>query len=1802
MKKRRILILILTLALLISAVAVFAFAAPGDLTVRKSADFETATVGYSATASDGKNPTVGGVTFQQGGRTGKVEVVSADGNRYALITQTDKVGSSTPYAYIKVGNTPTVTKDSAGTVTALTPSATDIRNFKYMVFEVDVMSPTGKFIAGNIDIQGRRASTTSNNSYWNPNATSAIVKFGNSGGATYLYAGFDSTVKKYINPYDFTKIQIIIENITTEESTNIEIKSHVYVDGEFWFTKEASNTPTSYALDTPNAVFTEIRVNYTTSTDSTYTLAIDNLSYSTVPTETQTKLEDLVYDAPAPTPTVEYVSGGETVVGYDNMSIANAVLLADDGSTVKLLSDCVYDGPSITVNKNLTLDLNGKTIDSTLERTRRDGGIFVVSASKTFTLKSSAVGGKIFSAASGNSADPVIGTNSNSVVNVIGADTQGNTTLSLYGGALIRAWSGDCEVTVDGGEYYRNRASDYAIIQLQKNFTLTVKNALLYDMSGEATDGVFCLNGRYAVGTSTTSNATVDNCVIYSKTNIATHAFNKANIVFTNCYLSGDIKPEVFSNADQGTQTVGYVTLGDGCYLSGEIADNVITASGVTVESVPAKYDLVANYNTYTQTDGKYDDSSFVVNGYEVSLEFDRLVCEESKLIPVVWKDAAGKVIATTVGVRGTDITSTPYDQFVENGAFVDYIEGFVDGVIDEWCESLTIPHDYIGSEYVLTAKDGGKIIPYKTSFPLLFNVTAESNYKINFFLPELPEGMELISAAIGDKVLYENGEFAGEERAVVLDGKNYYVISDLIGVLLGATEKINATVVYKCDGYTVTQNVSTDMAYYCNTVLGSTSRTEGKELVVNIANYLVACADALNVNYTDITNALKTVIENNSDSIVTPDPEDLVIPDSQEISTYISGVSVVIDKYGPCFVFNLTEEGKRADISLSTEVCNANDEPYSTVGWIKTGNVQITDINRTAIKIRPAGADEEINFTYTLANYCKALEGNAAAPIAYALYGYTRSQMKYSDILDISAEKYTSHSEAVTISPNEKLVYYITVTNNEKAPVSLAVTDTVPENTTYVSGADTELDGILTWNVEIPAGESVTVSYTVRVDNDPSLCDGGIIESTVATVGKLEAVADSVYVEITFNSADEKYIGYAIDALADSTFKDLTLAKWIYYVAYSSSTNLGTEDSLVLINSIIDKTATADVLDLIAPNLYGGTLITEAINGVKGAPVNKVSVTDLVSGDIIVAKKANDVKCYIYGNEQLYSLGGGCTSVDMSATLPSLSTEDAYAVFRPSAKYVNFTPTDLDKTPDVLTEKQKALVDTAKYYLQRGEWLQYDDTYLCYAQTVLGNESRWEAGLKSPEEYISQNIQYINCAAFTHDVYWTTFGYKLPGSMFTTQNLSEESASYNMKMYSFTRAADQTHTAEEKAKVEREFMATLQPGDIMVIRRGTSGHAMLYIGDGLFIHSSGSSYNYSGSYGVETYEPTIRYHRVKDYFFRETSTNGYIFGKVTDLCIVRPLNNATWAGYEVTENSQNRLDNLMGITVQKLPSVGNYVTVNRGDEITYTFSIRNDNYDNKTLDIVDKIPAYTTYVSGGDRVDGDTLFWTVTVPARTTVEVSYTVKVSESAPYGTEIVSNDATVGGVLHKTYKTIVNRTLTAEEQAGFAAAFEELKNSGTALRGIAFANALYKEVLGIDYDIFADTDLAVITEGDEGVFTSEGLAMLGGKQAYKLASEGKYLDLLVSGLYGGRRLSSPPNEDKRTALARPEHLVVGDILIGRTSSSRVLYMYIGDGTMVSLTTLANDTTEISLRLERLPAYAYHYAIFRPSYGIE
>ena len=804
-----------------------------------------------------------------------------------------------------------------------------------------------------------------------------------------------------------------------------------------------------------------------------------------------------------------------------------------------------------------------------------------------------------------------------------------------------------------------------------------------------------------------------------------------------------------------------------------------------------------------------------------------------------------------------------------------------------------------------------------------------------------------------------------------------------------------------------------------------------------------------------------------------------------------------------------------------------------------------------------------------------------------------------------VTAEKTNWTPIAHVVEPGQKLNYTITVKAGATGG-NVTVFEPIPSNATYVSGADRLVGKTAVWELELAANETKTLDYVIAVKDSMDLCEGGVVEGTATQVGDatIEPCHD-LYIERAVSKFDEYYVNNAFKALADSDYSDMKWVYWAYYVAYTNSiSDYSTAKVSDLLGKILAGTDTR--LDIVAPTLYGGASVTAPIEGIKGAPATKVSESDLMVGDVLLAKNGGTTSLYVYYCDGLKKVKttGGLEDADI-ALLETLPTSQGYAVIRPRTAFKTTTSTPGDAVREEYNERQEAVIKTGEAFLMRGEKVQYTD------DKIGGGEYRWRLHEDAPEDASYEYIKYTNCAAFCNDSYYFGLNYSLPGNMYTTFNMVNATASgkqYSaIRKLTVERSVTEVLTDEQKAQLGaelyEEFMRVTQPGDLMVILRDTdgdgdndSGHVMMYIGNGKMIHSTGSNYNTSDA--KETVEPSIRYGQTKDYFFNTTGSN-FIYGsKIARFAVIRPLD-LSGCPKTVPENTQNRVNNLTGIVAQKNSSIRPGKTVNGGDTITYTFDVRNTNDDDAVVDILDTIPNDTTLVSAeGATIDGDTLTWAVSVKAKEQKTVSYTVSVNAGVAAGTKINSALTKFGGVVADVPSVVVGNTLTTEQQNALVAAFNELKAEGTELRNLAFVNELYKRAGVADADVFADTEMNTVMYGEQGVFVEAGVS--GSYMHYDLAAKGNaYRDMLAPTLYGGLCMDTPNWEYDRTRLAYEGDLVVGDMLFVRYGSGQYMCIYLGGDHFIYTSSLNEYSTyDINGVLERMPAQRYYYAVLRPS----
>ncbi len=533
MKKRtKIWLFAISAALIIGVICATAIASAASVTgvtVKTTSDFESAADDWAYTASDKQNPRINGVVFQQGGRVGAVKIQNSlpyENNKYVLITQEDMVASSGPYVWSTTGARPTTE--------TLNNAADDMSKYSYYAFDVDVMAPTGKFIAGNIDFSARYANSAGTVTFWNNSAIGNIVQFSNDSTGSYIYLNGAESTKKYIDPYEFTHITCILETKVT--SSSYSINTHVYVNGEYFSSKTGSTTTTSYYNSVKHASIIEYRINYLTTVDSTVSLAIDNPTFRTfdktyngnLATVLSTKSslyawESNIYDVNT-APVGIYKAYNETT-RETYLSVSDAISAAKAGEVVHVVADCADE---IVISKAISINpLKGDGTASLLNLSAASGYTLTLGTDGCWKCESTAT--PAFQYVSGGvtmTADKTV-----EYLEILGLVDSGST-IKLLSDVTIETTAGyslykNLTIDLNGKALTVKQAYKATFINVQASRTLTVKNGTLI---AEYYDGTIQNAGYPVFGMSTSSVINIENVNTYCP-QIAWN-YGSANVVF----------------------------------------------------------------------------------------------------------------------------------------------------------------------------------------------------------------------------------------------------------------------------------------------------------------------------------------------------------------------------------------------------------------------------------------------------------------------------------------------------------------------------------------------------------------------------------------------------------------------------------------------------------------------------------------------------------------------------------------------------------------------------------------------------------------------------------------------------------------------------------------------------------------------------------------------------------------------------------------------------------------------------------------------------------------------------------------------------------------------------------------------------------------------------------------------------------------------------------------------------------------------------------------------------------------------
>ena len=225
-----------------------------------------------------------------------------------------------------------------------------------------------------------------------------------------------------------------------------------------------------------------------------------------------------------------------------------------------------------------------------------------------------------------------------------------------------------------------------------------------------------------------------------------------------------------------------------------------------------------------------------------------------------------------------------------------------------------------------------------------------------------------------------------------------------------------------------------------------------------------------------------------------------------------------------------------------------------------------------------PSNDKLDVDYVLDVGQLATELANNDNHPTKTTGYGITDATWTRMQYPGMNIDRTVNISLYKTATSGELLTYRIAITNNSNESyyaayhtdgrdafymgqgyVDLPVSETVPEYTEFVRashGATADENGVIRWNINVPVGETVTLSYTVRVTGQPGdriVNDGGYVGlipsnsiSTIVGGQKLSSYTQMVMQNFftagasAWNSND----GYKISADPE---KDTQFAERIY-------------------------------------------------------------------------------------------------------------------------------------------------------------------------------------------------------------------------------------------------------------------------------------------------------------------------------------------------------------------------------------------------------------------------------------------------------------------------------------------------------------------------------------------------------------------------------------------------------------------------------------------------------------------------------
>ena len=466
------------------------------------------------------------------------------------------------------------------------------------------------------------------------------------------------------------------------------------------------------------------------------------------------------------------------------------------------------------------------------------------------------------------------------------------------------------------------------------------------------------------------------------------------------------------------------------------------------------------------------------------------------------------------------------------------------------------------------------------------------------------------------------------------------------------------------------------------------------------------------------------------------------------------------------------------------------------------------------------------------------------------------------------------------------------------------------------------------------------------------------------------------------------------------------------------------------------------------------------------------------------------------------------------------------------------------NKIKNVNTNIGDLIVSVAKMYHYQGTQIQYDQ----YNQRRNGN--------CNPEDATSSRIIYLDCSSYANSVYHYIYS-KDVNSSYSTANFdsyAKNNIGKSPDVLYYINNSDYITVESQKALLTEIYNA-LKPGDLVTYRHGassgSSGHVMVYVGNNMFLHCTGTcTYMSVGSYNPADFTDKATSTEAKSggvitlnasEVFTNTSSSRYLFKKtssdsVYSFSVIRMTNRE---GLKITDAALGRYL-ISSVAIEKSANVFAFRSVKANSELTYTISLVNKekNIYNK-LFIEEELSDNVNFVScsnGGIYLkNSHKIVWLIdTIGASATKNITYTVSVKNDNKYkGTTIQSPNSNVCCVKLNDCINMVDGNIDLSKVST-----EAIKLIGASYtNNLDFVKDVYKNAY--NYNILSEASSTEVILKDLLSY-------------YLLVKTSNYYKYLVTNLYGGLTVNSKNlNNNTYMKILRYEYLQDGDIILAHTS---------------------------------------------------